>query len=166
MFDAIHKLVRLRVPTLGVVSPLLSSRIPLSCIVRTIYIPTTRQFSLRDPLSLMLMYKSMEGVIFAWGRCPGSQEVSWNLPSGAHPRSLPGLEWICHHSDACNGCARVFARVFLHFSFIFALDFLLQLGVLSLVFQRLLALVVVVGDHGASKSKKNIWTETARNKTR
>jgi hypothetical protein len=44
--------------------------------------------------------------------------------------------------------------VFFYFFFSFNLD-LLQIGVLVIIFRRLLALVIVGGDHGASKTENS-----------
>jgi hypothetical protein len=45
--------------------------------------------------------------------------------------------------------------VFFYFFFSLNPDLLLQLGVLVIIFQRLLALIVVGEDHGASKTKNS-----------
>ena len=53
-------------------------------------------------------------------------------------------------------------RAFFYFLFSFTLDLLLHLGILGIIFQRLLALVVVGGDHGASKTKNNPWQNRSK----
>ena len=107
------------------------------------------------------MDQSVVRIFVAWGRWPWSQVVMWNLPSSARSCGPSDRGRSCHHFNTWDSGARLHLRPsFFGLTF----NFLPQLGILRVVFQRLLALVVVGRGHAASKTQKNFLTETGQNK--